>query len=131
MGKSYLRAAAGPIAFLVAMLAPEVIGRLRGNYDAQHLFNLLALLLASAHFLHTTRNRPWRPVIAITTAIGAGYGGAIVLLSHWIGRDDRMSSGGLIAFATGSALFAASLYRANEWERSRRATRRAPQANDR
>ncbi|MFL5560859.1 MAG: hypothetical protein ACJ79K_05210 [Gemmatimonadaceae bacterium] len=112
-------------------MAPEVIGRLRGNYDAQHLFNLLALLVVAAYFLAATRDRAWLPVVAITTAIGVGYGSAVVVISHWITRDDRMTNGGLIMFAAGSTLFLARLVRANEWERARRAKRRAPLANDR
>ena len=131
MKPSYLRAVAWPIAFLVAMWVPDIVGRLRGDYDAQHLFNQLGLLLGIAYFLTATRNRPWLLVVAIATVIAAGYGVAIVLLSHWIARDDRMSNGGLIAFAAGSALFMALLFRANEWERSRRDKRRAPLANER
>ena len=131
MRKSYLRAAAWPIAFLAVMLAPELIGRLRGDYDAQHLFSLIVPLFAAARFVATTRDRPWLPVVAIATALGLGYGGAVVILSHWIGRDDSMSNGALISFAAGSALFIALIDRANEWERSRCAKHRAQLANER
>ena len=131
MRSSYLRALAWPVLFLAALLVPEVFGRLRGNYDAKHLFNLLALLVAAAYFLTATRDRAWLPVVAITTGIGAGYGSAVVIISHWIARDDRMTNGESITFATGSTLFLALLVRANEWERARRAKRRAPLANDR
>ena len=131
MRTSYLRAVGWSIGFLGAVWVPEVIGRLRGDYDAQHLFNLLALCLAAASFVRATRDRPWLPVVAITTAIGVGYGIGVVLLSHWIGRDDTMTNGRLIIFAAETALFVALLGRANEWERAYRAKRRAPLANDR
>lgn len=130
MRTSYLRAAGWPIALLAATWVPAVIGRLRGDYDAQHLFNLLALCLAAGSFVRATRDRPWLPVLAITTALGVGYGSGVVILSHWIGRDDTMTSGGLITFAAESALFVALLGRAIEWERAYRAKRRPPLAND-
>ena len=131
MIRSYTRASAGPAAFLALVVVPAVIERMRGNYDAQHLFNLLALVLAVGRLLYNMRDEPWRPAVGIATAMGTGYGIYVVLIGQWVGRDDRMSNLGVIIFAAGTALAQAALYRGMVWQRVRRANRHAPLANDR
>ena len=105
--KPIIRNAAWATAPLVLTTASFLGDRWRGNADAQHLFNLLALTLALTWFMVRTRGAAWRPVVAAAVGVGAIYAFAVVVVGMWVGRDDHYSSLGLVVLAMGYSLILA------------------------
>ena len=109
--KVIIRSIAWATAPLVLTTASYLVDRWRGNADAQHLFNLLALTVALVWFIVRTREAAWPRVVVAAVAVGAIYASAVVVVGMWVGRDDRYSALGLAGLAMGYSLFLAVVLR--------------------
>jgi MFS family permease len=125
MNATILWAATRALVVLALLSGAVLFPYFQSDDNAQRVFNLLALTIALAWYLRVTRHEDTRAVATAGLALGCAYALVVVMVGHWVPRDDRFTDLGLVAYATVYSAIVVGLVRLYEWWRHRGSKRNA------